>query len=795
MGKYLPVCFFFICQLFYNVGYSQNRFDYKDSLKGFSDTALTNNLLKQTGNGLLQTGKRTLVSNIKNEGTINAIVSRVKLFEQSSLFELNKLQVAFDGNYLFDTSTQITNALESKRWRSAYSLDFAVSLFSIPFDFSAKGANGVYVIGNTPDYLFNKANFNHQKYLEQLQEQVIKRISPDAIVATITKQIDAIRAGYERQLLDEITQIRGSFEKQFNMGLNLPATISNISLSDVASYRNQLFQSASAFNQVELQQQLQELKATVIVDSDSLILKNTLKELKRGEALEKIYERYISYKQRFDENKIVQELRSHLPFTKDNFKSFLGNRSNLKQVIRNHASLNSLQKLFLNLTHLDIGQNAVENGAFTFKDLMNAGVNTGFEMPKAKLGLVFGKSANTNAWLQEGLSSFKTNEYSNLAGFNISSPNGGHFSHTLSFNLFNFQTSSAQQEREVLNQTFHLSMPQHKDAVLTWQSQFPITNTSLLKVDLSKSFGSFTNSGVVAGEGAKSNPVGGLFSNNGQSNMAVAANWSGTILKSTVQFDLKHVGLGYSNPGNVSLRRGASELGLNFNRKLIQNKLTLRMSSNYRNQHFDPQKSFTYITFSNRLQASYRFKRNNRIGMLYQQSNYTSTLSGKGKDFGKTTRIEVNSVYSFYIGGKKVQNSSLLSNQNMFLPMLNGDGYESKNLTFMQNSSMLVGKNLLVLSVHVNQSDNKDYLFNTSFLNSEVHYNYNLTKGVQLINGVGYYMNAGWNKQIGIRQQLATIIAKKIDFNIEVSYKRAVQVIRKELANQVFVSSSIFYHL
>ena len=97
------------------------------------------------------------------------------------------------------------------------------------------------------------------------------------------------------------------------------------------------------------------------------------------------------------------------------------------------------------------------------------------------------------------------------------------------------------------------------------------------------------------------------------------------------------------------------------------------------------------------------------------------------------------------------------------------------------------------MTLLVNQSDNKDYYFNTSFVNAEIDYGYALGEKIRLNSGAGFYSNAGWNKQIGIKQQLSGTLFSKMDIDISVSYKKAVKVIREELANQVFISSSVHY--
>jgi hypothetical protein len=58
-------------------------------------------------------------------------------------------------------------------------------------------------------------------------------------------------------------------------------------------------------------------------------------------------------------------------------------------------------------------------------------------------------------------------------------------------------------------------------------------------------------------------------------------------------------------------------------------------------------------------------------------------------------------------------------------------------------------------------------------------------------NSLGYYDNVGWNKQLGIKQQVSATIIQKLSIDVDLSYKKAVDIIRPELANQLFVTAGM----
>lgn len=99
----------------------------------------------------------------------------------------------------------------------------------------------------------------------------------------------------------------------------------------------------------------------------------------------------------------------------------------------------------------------------------------------------------------------------------------------------------------------------------------------------------------------------------------------------------------------------------------------------------------------------------------------------------------------------------------------------------------------MTLSVLVNQSDNKAYYFNTSSFNTEVNYAYAINDKIRFSSGAGFYSNTGWNKQAGLKHQISGTLFKKLDIDIDMTWRKAVQTIRKELANQVYMGSSVHY--
>ncbi len=575
---------------------------------------------KQAGKQLIGIGKEQLDSLLQPGKQLAQLVSsKINLFKPGGQFvKFNGLAADFEYNYIDDTSGLYTGLQQNVKGVMGYNITTGLSMANMPFDAALRGNNGIYSFDHTPFTNFSHFNFNQKKYLEELQKAVLEKVNPEKILATVMSRINTIRGQYEKSLRADIERMQRDFVSEFKKDISIPSDISNLSVTDLASLKNKLIPA----DVIEKYKSGTERYAELIknpgiksVMSDS-IANDALSDIKKFEVLQKMFEKVTALKNKFESNSTVKELKSHLPFSPGNFKSFLRKPGNLQQVIKEHANLSSIQKLFMNVTKLDIGNNPLQSGELSLQNIMNTGINAEIQNAKKSVGFLYGTGgANVNNFQQMGLNNFVTNEFSKVSGFKFGSGYGSGFKQSVSINFFDFNTSpDVLRSNNPTLQSQYLSAPARRDAVITWQSGFTISQNHKLSVDLSKSFGGYRNNLSEDSLPGKSNPYGDIFNNSGKSNYAATVDYTGTVLKTPVEVYLKKVGLGYSNPGSVFLRKGETRIGVGLNRKIFKQKATVKYKIDYRNQHFDPSKNNTYSNITNQLQLSYRLSRNNRLG-------------------------------------------------------------------------------------------------------------------------------------------------------------------------------------
>lgn len=731
---------------------------------------------------------------LNQEKSLQQLISaKINLFNNTSPFKLNHLISNTDFSYSGDTTQLVLFPYQTKIiWSFYASLD--LSMFNIPFVLNYEVNNGIYTFGHSPFNSFDQFNFDPARYREQLQSLILQKIKPEVVLSSIMSRINQIKAAYESNLKKEVSDLVKQYADQYKQELKLPSNITDLSVNDLASVKTKLLSSANLdqYNvNIARSQELLNMQTSPLDLTDSA-KQMALAEVKKVEVLKTVYNKIESAKARFDDNKIVRELRSHLPFTPANFKSYLQNSDNLIKVIHDYASLSSLQSLFLNITKLDVGKNAVNTGSLSLQNLVNNGINTAFKNEKIGLGLIYGANANTNNWLQSGLSSFVSNEYSHMSGITLTNGNKSKSDQFISMNFFDFRSDPQLSNTGELLQSSYLAQGQRKDAVVTVHSGFPIAPKSKVTIDLSRSFGSYNQFNTLDSITHNPNAVKSLFSSAGTDNYAASLDFDGEVLHTPLQLHISKTGLGYNNPGNVFLRRGETQVGGSIKRRLLKQKLSLQYSTDYRDQSFDSEGIYNFHTFSNKFKTTYRMNRYSNVGFNFYNSNYTSINQTTKRDKGINRRVELQGAYRFKLFDQLITNNDNISHQVMSIPDVTGTSYDSRSYLLVHSSSLILKNNLLSLSVMANRSSNDSYYFNTSSFNMDLSYFYSVANGVRMGSGAGYYDNSGWNRQIGVIQQIS-LSFNRLNFNVNANYKKAVYVVRKDLANQLFVITSLHY--
>ncbi len=719
----------------------------------------------------------------------------INIFDNKKPITVSHLSTEVDYNYFQDTSGMGLGVLQNMTGTFSYLIDYTVGINNMPFAMTLREGNGINSMNYTPFKNFTQFNFDHEQYLQTLRSQVMAKVSPDAIMNSALSRVKTIRMNYEQQLQGEISHMQSDYTKQYNTPLPIPTDAKDLSANDMSALRNRLLPGSAV---TQYQQNLSKLsymsqgkdQKTLAADSN---YQKTLAEVKGYETMEKVYDRITFFKSKYEDNPLVKQLLSTSSYSPGALKNYLSDPNHLSQVLDDQASLNTIQKLFYNLKTLNLGQNSVNTNDMSMANVVNTGVNGEFQNKSASVGMIYGQNNSVNNWQQAGLTSSVTNEYSNLTGFKVGGGNGSQFDQSLSVNFFNFNNSVNSLGSN--SGASYLPVAPRQDGVITLHFGMPIGAKHNVTLDVSKSFGSPNQGSSTDSSGSKSGSEGSLFSNSGKANYAATLNYTGEIYKTDIRVYLRKVGLGYNNPGNALLHSGESEMGLDLARKFLSNRLTVKYAGDFKQQVFDPYSNFVYTSIGNKLSTGFKIDRNDKVTLTWQRTDYKTDFYGQSPMNGVNSRLQLDGAYRFIVDGKKIMNNITLSRQTMNIPMTYGGEYSNTSVLFTNTSSMMLGKNLLSLTILTNQSTNNNYFFNTSMFSAEMGYSYSVSGpgNLKMTTTPGYYDNQGWNTQLGIRQQMSASLSGKMNVDLQFGYKKGIQVIQTALANQLFVSTSAHY--
>lgn len=249
-------------------------------------------------------------------------------------------------------------------------------------------------------------------------------------------------------------------------------------------------------------------------------------------------------------------------------------------------------------------------------------------------------------------------------------------------------------------------------------------------------------------------------------------NYSGSIDKLNLQHSIyfNYSGLGYNNPGNPYARRGTFQYGLNLKRTWLKNRASVRLRTDVRNMARSAVSGSQWKNNTLSLDGRYRVSRKLTLsGRLHQ-----SKMNAVG-DHG-TDAVYVNRKISFSSQvNSKMWRLPFSTNAMFGLQQLN---YESalqpiRSLFINTNLShtIMVGSRMVSANLFYNR-DLKDAAIYNNLLNVDAGYHYSLLKMLQCSSGLTYLDNKDVVRQVGIRQQVGAQLLKRWMVNVNVDLRK-----------------------
>lgn len=230
-----------------------------------------------------------------------------------------------------------------------------------------------------------------------------------------------------------------------------------------------------------------------------------------------------------------------------------------------------------------------------------------------------------------------------------------------------------------------------------------------------------------------------------------------------------YAGLGYQNPANNGYSGSTMKFGGNLKKKLYKNKLTLDFRTDYRSMPLSYTTNDTWrnyqVQFDTRYQVSPKFN----LSLKYIDAATSKNMAGVSSSVYSSSKLEFSANDSYKIG--KYLSVSQLNVSNQSLSNIYESSSQSSlvNVSYMQS---LVLKNSSLTGTLFYNKELSQFKIIGDLLTSDLTYQYQVAKNLQLGSGLTYLNNAAIAKQVGVKQSLQVTAGKHFDISAAVDLRK-----------------------
>ncbi len=627
-----------------------------------------------------------------------------------------------------------------------------VMLMNIPFD-----VNYTYITGQPWDYQavfargMKQVNFNKEEYMERLSKQVNKSFDVNKYFLQDINVSDAVK----KYLQNKLDEVKGGISR----------LTGDSSLRDIISPEELIYlDSAQIKHVISSNQTIQQYHPT---DSNAM-----------QQYLDKIY----ALKAQVAKDKTVQRLMSSQDKLNKSIAGAAENPESKKEAIRSLLPLNFVQKLFLQMRSLQIGNLSGEGNGLT-KDLFMSGVQSSLLANNKFVMLGIGNRNDARDMKNIGLNS--SMEPENFAMQFMQLGTGDINSAHTHVGVLNANT------RQQAN-SFNMPVLPRNIFVGGVSEQIDLGQYGVIAAELEKSNVSFKN---VMGDNnsllASKAAAAGMF-NDFMETMSIGLDYSGEV-KSwnlTQRAYTKFSGMAYSNPGSPGSTRGSVKYGLKLDRQFQKRKIGVGFRMDMQDTRIAAMGDSKWKNSQLALDFRMRVRKNLTVTSRIAQS----MMKGVTDSTTSTGYMNRNVTVSSQWNGRlfSVNNAT---NATFSLQQIDVAPVKSVLLNMNLNHNIILGTHLLSVNVMYNK-DLRDEALYGNLMTAETSWSYQLTKLLNCSSGITYLNNKAVVQQAGIRQTIGANLMKKMDVNLFLDCRKNLQNTTQNYLFGTFTTSlAIHYQL
>jgi DNA-binding transcriptional regulator GbsR (MarR family) len=653
------------------------------------------------------------------------------------------------------------------------------------------------IIYQNHDYPFiqnqnlNRFSFRYDReaYMQGLKKKLQGKIDPENFLPKISDPVDMLKATAQSALNKDLNEIKQNYKGLLDDKIAQVGDTKELFLKNTSTVRQQLMSPdwlKEVQQKTELLSQLQ-MRMNAGLPFNKEEYEQLKQEVEKYNGVLKLVNKMEEHKRKWESSGLVQKIKESGLLKKEKLKQILNDPGVIAKSAKQHLSLNSIQRLFLKVTKLDLGQStALVNSLGKDEFLMN-GVNTAFLSNRTSIGVLAGSQRTFNSLSDMPFTNSINNTNNKVVGVNLGKSN-------LSGSNQNMVSLLMAQSLPGANQFLSSFTVPRSSLVATIARKIELDKRNRIEIELSKSVGQY---GARDSSGKENGLKGVLNTDDFFSNASVSVNYTGYHqhigLENTFYF--KASGINYDNPVMSFEPAGAKEAGLNLRKFFLKNKLQVTMKTDWREYKFSSASDRKWRTSYHFADVKWKMKKGQYIALRYQPVQSVRIADGKKYVTASTQRLSFLASLTKKIGGNQYRNTvNLAYQQNKYTSDINSPLMGNTSLQFSSMQNIVIGKYAWFNNTMYNYVNNSTgFIFLTTSFNNDLGVAYTIGKTLGASSSIVYQSVDGWYKQISVRQSLSGQLGKRINMSVYVDAGKNIKVIQPIPFNTVRAEWSIQY--
>jgi hypothetical protein len=640
-------------------------------------------------------------------------------------------------------------------------------------------------------------HFNREAYLQQLKKSLKDKFNPEELLNNdIHNQVEAIKQNAEGALKKELEKVNQSFGNELNDKIKELGDLKGMLTNDMTTVRGRLLNSQyvqSVADKEKLLTELQNKKNTgEAVDNNQL--DSLQKEVSKLKGVNALLDKVQEQKNKWQSSGVVKKIKQLDVMNKAQLQQLASDPATTIKMAKEHLQLNGLQKLFLKINQLNIGQNTLSESPLSVQHLLNKGFNTELQDKNKSLMLGIGKISSLNSIIDRPFTgSVLSNDGSvKMVSVGLGNPSAAHS--RVSVATYNQSLGTIDYLSSLSNLTSSGSF--RSTVVTTISNEMPLGERGIISAELSRSATTYQQAvqsdTTLPGKTAMQRI---LSSDNLLNNMAFSLKYEDELADKDLLYGV-HAGMtapGYTNPGNSYLNAGGKELGFNVKKSFLKRKFQASVRNDWRAFNYGDDASKVWRSSYTIVDVRMKLRKGQSVGLRYMPNKMTRVEDGHKNTVTALQRLAADGALAQRIGRTYYRNNVTLAwQQNRY--MLGSDRIANNSVTLSSFQNITLKGKLLYLNMQYDHaSNNSQYVYFNSSVISEAGITYLLLKKISLSSAVTYNSVQGWYRQMGIRQTISGQLGERFNMNIYVDARRNLKLYQPLLYGLFRTDISINY--